>query len=433
VTAFVLFSCCFTALTTPTIGASKQNSIVEPLSYEPRESQALSFGDVILLDENFTDGNMPPKGYWGDWERQQTNVNQTWYIDSTAPYTKPYCGTVHRDGSPYLQDEWLITPSLNFSKYLDISLKFHWYACYYVTVYKRFVELNISVSTDGGGNWTNIWSFDDVDEFFTDWTWQDSILPDNDAIDLSAYAGEKDVKIAFQYHSNTTASAEEQEFSIDDITVYGASIEVNKLECKAGGPYEWWWPMQYEYYPIGVRFHGNVTNGTLLTQWFWDFGDGNTSVIPYNPNPIHFYSEIGTFNVTLTVKDNTTTPPRIAFNYTTVKLFLLKPPEIDITAQPISVGIQAKIINDGVYNASYVDWRINISWGLLQIRQKPIANGTIENIAAGTSATIRSKLYFFGFGIIHVILTAYPENLPGIIKHYNGLKIGPLVFIFKET
>jgi len=429
--AAVLFGSSFSAIAHTPGDTSKQNSNIDKISYKSEGFSEPPSGYELLLDENFSDGNMPPNGAWGDWERQQTNPNQTWYIDSTAPYTKPYCGTVHRDGSPNLQNEWLITPSLNFSKYPEIYLTFHWYTCYYVTVYKRYIELNISVSTDGGATWTKTWSFDGVGKFFTDWTWQDSILPDNKPIDLSAFAGENDVKIAFQYYSNTTVSAEYQEFSIDDITVYappGGTI----ITCSAGGPYAWWWPMQYEYTPNGVRFHGNVINGTLRTQWLWDFGDGDTSVIPYYP--FHFYAEVGIFNVTLTVKDNTTTPPRIAFSRTTVNLFLIKPPEIDIVAQKIiSLGIKADINNGGEYNASYVNWTMKISWGPLQIFEKIVANGTCENIVAGSSETIRSPLYFFGFGRMHFIFEANPENLPGIIKHYNGLKIGPLVFIFKET
>lgn len=372
---------------------------------------------------------MPPKGVWGDWELNQTNANQTWYIDSTIPHTTPYCGTVHRDGSQTLQDEWLITPSLNFSQYTQIYLTFYWYTCYYVTTYKKYVEFNVSVSIDGGAIWTKIWSFNDVGQFFHDWTWYNSSYPNNDPIDLSTCAGEKDVKIAFQYYSNTNASAEYQEFSIDDILVYASTV--SPLECDAGGPYEWWWPIQYDYTPAGVRFHGEVKNGTLLAQWLWDFGDGNTSAIPYYP--IHLYNDVGTYNVTLTVKDNTTSPARIAFASTTVHLFLMKPPEIELTVQKISLGIKTDIKNGGEYDALFVNWTMKISWGPLQIFGKRVANGTLDNITAGTTKTVQSPLYFFGFGRIHIIISVYPENIPGIIKHYNGLKLGPLVFVLKET
>ena len=104
---------------------------------------------------------MPPTGDNGDWGLHQANSDQTWYIDSTLPNSDPYCATVHRDDSVDLQDEWLITPSLNFGEYNEddkINLTFSWYTCFYVTLWKQYVDFNISVSTDGGGNWTNIWS-----------------------------------------------------------------------------------------------------------------------------------------------------------------------------------------------------------------------------------------------------------------------------------
>jgi PKD domain len=424
--AAVLFGSCFSAITTTAIGTTK----LDTHSYIPKRAPTSAPGYAVLLDENFTDGNMPPTGSWGDWERIQTSSNQTWYIDNTMPHTTPYCGTVHRDGNLNLQDEWLITPSLNFSDYSRVYLKFYWYTCYYVTTYKRYVEMNVSVSTNGGTSWTKIWSFDDVGKFFTDWKWYDTVLPKSSPINLSSYAGQNDVKIAFQYYSNTTTSGAYQEFSIDDVLVY-ASGAPSIISCNAGGPYEWWWPMQYNYNPNGVRFHGNVTNGTLGVHWLWDFGDGNTSIIPYYP--IHLYNDIGTYNVTLTIIDNSTKPPRVAFDSTTVTLFLTSPPEIDITVpNRLSIGIRATIVNAGLYNASYVNWTMKISWGPLQIFGKTVANGTLDNIEAGSSADIRSPYYFFGFGRMHYIISAYPENLPGIIKHYNGPKIGPLVFIMPE-
>ncbi len=140
-------------------------------------------------------------------------------------------------------------------------------------------------------------------------------------IDLSDFIGENNVQIAFQYYSNTTASADQQEFSIDDINVIATGVGKN-FTCDAGGPYSWWWSMQYEYLPNGVRFHGNVTNGTIFTQFLWDFGDGNTSSFHLTQIQSIFITEIGTYNITLTVKDNTFTPPRINVNRTTIDTIL---------------------------------------------------------------------------------------------------------------
>ncbi len=429
----VLLCCSFSAL----ISTAKQKSDNATLSSKAMSSQASSETDFLLLEENFTDGNMPPEGDAGTWTLQQTNAEETWYIDSTVPYTKPYCGTVHRADSEDLQDEWLITPSLNFNstpKYTSISLRFQWYTCQYVTIWKRYVEFNISISTDGGANWTTVWVFDDMDmgmppNPFTDWKWYDSNYLDHKPVDLSAYVGEKNVLIAFQYHSNSTDSAPEQEFSIDDIEVIATGVG-DIFTADAGGPYSWWWPMQYEYLPNGVRFHGNVTNGTVMAQYLWDFGDGNTSLsMPLNTDPINFYNDIGVYNITLTVKDSSFTPARINVSRTTLTLFLLKPPEINITMPKFSLGIKPTINNAGEYNATFVRWMINTSWGPLQLREKTVANGTIENILAGTSETIQSSGYVFGMGRIHITVSAYPENQPGLIKIFNGFKFGPLVFV----
>jgi PKD repeat protein len=38
-----------------------------------------------------------------------------------------------------------------------------------------------------------------------------------------------------------------------------------------------------------------------IVEWLWDFGDGNTST---EQNPVHVYTAINTYTVTLSVKDN---------------------------------------------------------------------------------------------------------------------------------
>lgn len=51
-----------------------------------------------------------------------------------------------------------------------------------------------------------------------------------------------------------------------------------------------------------VRFVDNTsTDDNAIAQYVWDFGDGTTS---NEPNPIHYYTNPGTFNVSLTVTDH---------------------------------------------------------------------------------------------------------------------------------
>ncbi len=48
-----------------------------------------------------------------------------------------------------------------------------------------------------------------------------------------------------------------------------------------------------------VQFYDNSTGSP--TSWHWDFGDGSTST---EQNPVHYYSGIGNYDVTLTVQDD---------------------------------------------------------------------------------------------------------------------------------
>lgn len=398
------------------IDASKQNIQTNKSSYV----SSLVFGQSyeVLLEENFTDGNMPPTGDWGVWELIQTNQNETWYIDSTIPHSYPYCGTVHRGSEDELglQDEWLITPSLNFSEYSRINLEFYLYGDRWTSQQANITNLNVSISTDGGSTWNFIWSEDHIGGLPT-WVWIES-----GEIDLSDYAGETDVKIGFQYYSNSAEQWQAQEFSIDDIKV---SAESNEFNCNDHGPYEWWWPVQFDYLIPGVRFHGSAEGGKMPYHYYWDFGDGNSSILK---DPIHLYNDLGMFNVTLRVEDSSN-PRRIAVGETFANLFLLPPPEIDIHTRLISFGIKADIENPGEYNASYVNWTMVIHWGPLQILEKLVANGTIDRLAPDSTELIESG-YFFAFGRIHITISVHPENLRGLIKHFNAFKIGPFVFVY---
>jgi hypothetical protein len=66
------------------------------------------------------------------------------------------------------------------------------------------------------------------------------------------------------------------------------------LTADANGPY---------YGAVGedIQFHGEATGGQPPYEWFWKFGDGNTS---NEQNPVHAYAEVGFYKVTLTVTDN---------------------------------------------------------------------------------------------------------------------------------
>jgi hypothetical protein len=230
-------------------------------------------GNLTLLDENFSTASMPPPG----WRVTNTNPNGKWKIDNVRFHSAPYSAEVYRGLSCHgLQNEWLMTPYLNFSKYLNynhtnkIFMHFWWYSDTYV-VENGLIYFNVSVSTDGGTTWKKVWAAINHSDF-TENEFSLVGMP----IDLSTYRNNTNVTIGFQFFSNTEEGAVAQYFEIDDILVWTPGPA--NFSCSAGGPYNWWYHQQKLYSPPGVRFHGNVskTYNPLLCHWLWDFGDGNT-------------------------------------------------------------------------------------------------------------------------------------------------------------
>lgn len=237
-------------------------------------------------------------------------------------------------------------------------------------------------------------------------------------------------------HEQQTSKTDDQNINIEDIGVLAVSGSPTTLECDAGGPYYWDWSWQLHYHPPGVRFHGSVHNATLLTTLTWDFGDGTnkTDNFPGGLFPVHLFNQTGVYNITLTARDNSTTPPGYASDNTTVWLAPVPCPPINITVPRLSIiTIKANITNPTGYDATYVNWKINISWGRRMRLERTIANGTIEKIKYGDSRIVQTEQYFFGFGLIHVMISVFPENIPGTTEHLNGLKIRKFIFLKEYT
>ncbi len=406
VISILLFSNLSVISSTSIENSNKNNNASSTSIYSP--SSVFVAGYETILDENFTDTTMPPSG----WTHIQNNSDDTWYIDDTDPHSESYCGTCYHDIG--LQDEWLITPSLNFSDYSEIYLRFWWYTSYYEAVEKDYHDLNVSISIDGGVNWTLIWNEDSFGKFYS-WVWYDTDF--GVPIDLSAYIDEPDVKIGFQYYSANGTDG--REYSIDDIIVYGNSTQ---FICYAGGPYNYHW----DYQPVDFR-HVSVEGGELPYRWEWDFGDNETAVTP----PLltrHFYDDIGDYNVSITVRDSGSL---IAFAQATVHVYTGDPPELQIDVNG-GTGINVEFKNVGTENISYIDWDLVVYWGPMKIIEKKITNGTIEGLTPKTPEIINSG-YFVGFGRMNIFVSATPEGIPAPPEQrFKAIKIGPIVFYVRR-
>ncbi len=192
--------------------AKQAFSLKKQLIYTPVKDANTSIESVkqtrsTIINEGFEGGAVPPT----DWTLTSTNVTETWGIDDYDPHTGSYNATCLYDDNLQDQNELLITPLLDFTSVSNAILDF-WFLgskYYAVTPYDN-CNLNILISTDGGTTWTTdtLWD-EEVDTTWTTWEWT------NVQVNLSAYAGESTIKIAFQYYGNDGA-----QFSLDDIMIY---------------------------------------------------------------------------------------------------------------------------------------------------------------------------------------------------------------------
>jgi len=161
-----------------------------------------------LLFEGFEAG-VPPTGW-------STIVNNTytWESATYAPYEgSAYATCLYDETYSGAQDEWLITPTLDFagSKYV---LDFWWNGSYYwgVDPYDN-CDLSVWISIDGGTTWLmELWNEDNFGEF-TNWEWY------NVVVDLSTFKDESNVKLAFVYTGYDGA-----QYSVDAVGINPAPL-----------------------------------------------------------------------------------------------------------------------------------------------------------------------------------------------------------------
>jgi hypothetical protein len=246
-----------------------------------------------ILEESFS-GPFPPTG----WTTSGLSVSNQgsgtedlthywWrYDDSRYDLTTspPYCAGLwwsNGNGGDTVQDEWLMTPSLDFTGYTALSLSFQ--SVYMWSGVATFYN-DVAVSTDGGGSWTTIadliqdaaYEFGGSGTGGAGWNWHEVPI----VIDISPYCGLPNVMFAWHYYRNPPGTGQAI-WMIDDVKI-GSSSGVASIDISyrfsadnvtfgawtlfttiVGGPwqFDFSWPDgqgYYEVYSVATDNAGNV-------------------------------------------------------------------------------------------------------------------------------------------------------------------------------
>jgi len=162
---------------------------------------------ITILNETFDDS-------WGDWETVSVIGDQVWSRDNTYGIGATPCAQMSgfASGTDFENEDWLISPPMNFDQYDNELFTFYSACGYPVTPHQIYVKY--SNNYEGG----------DPNE--ADWTDLNPVLPSGDPYWLFTYSGGLDVsgmsganvRVAFVYLSDGTDS---ETWEIDNIIVTG--------------------------------------------------------------------------------------------------------------------------------------------------------------------------------------------------------------------
>ncbi len=162
---------------------------------------------VIINSKNFNDYSFAP------WTTYSVTGVQVWAIDSIHGVAGGPCAKMSGYSGGYLDNEdWLISPAMNFDNYTNETMNFQ--SAFNYT--GDPIALKISNNYDGAGN-PNDFTWSDLTATLSPggWAWTSS-----GNVALSGTSGSA-VHVAFKYTSNTTASST---WELDDIVITGETL-----------------------------------------------------------------------------------------------------------------------------------------------------------------------------------------------------------------
>jgi subtilisin family serine protease len=140
---------------------------------------------ITIIDENFDSSTFP-----GGWTVVSTNTLKTWALGNPqdknfntivpSSINSAICPWVDED-----QNEWLLSSPFSLGQG-EASVEFY---AGYSTRWLDAATLHLNITEDGT-NWTRLWTAENDNQ---EWSWRKK------TVDLSAYAGKSNLKIAWQY------------------------------------------------------------------------------------------------------------------------------------------------------------------------------------------------------------------------------------------
>ncbi|MGB5105619.1 MAG: GEVED domain-containing protein [Candidatus Zixiibacteriota bacterium] len=160
-----------------------------------------------FLAEDF-EVSVPPTG----WSEVITNSSFNWKQQTLSFFSGAASADVEYDPALIPQDEWLVTPSMDFtSATADLKVEFYWMMSYYwgVSPFDNY-DLELWISTDDGSTWsTKLWD-ESGEGVFTNFVFL------KETVDLSGYVGQATVKLAWHYAGVDGAQAGIDLVSVND-------------------------------------------------------------------------------------------------------------------------------------------------------------------------------------------------------------------------
>ncbi len=198
----------------PTIQIGEEEVVVRYQDEAAKSAPARPEGQPLknspltsFLSEEFATA-VPPAG----WTETIQNAAFNWKYQTLTSFSGGSCADVEYDPALTPQNEWLVTPAMNFTgATANLKVQFYWMMSYYwgVSPFDNY-DLELYISTDGGATFpTKLWD-ESGEGVFTNYTWAQK------TVDLSGYVGQTNVKLAWRYVGSDGAQAGLDLVSVND-------------------------------------------------------------------------------------------------------------------------------------------------------------------------------------------------------------------------